>query len=294
VGESSSDPEAQFAAQVEAAVLRDLEADRIELPPMPMVAVRIFGLLADPDYEVREVAALIESDPLVAVEVVRLTNSAIFAGRQPITSVRDCVTRLGRLELRMFLFELSARRAIESRDPGIVALSRGLWEHSLAVAFLSREITRGVDRQRAEEAYLAGLLHDVGKPLLAALLLAAEHRLRGQRTSTWLTSGKWLAFILAKHRSVGMALARQWGLPEAIGRSISEGVDYDANDTRSLTNAVRLANTLAKLDGLYVGTFDRDEVQAAAFVGQQLFDLDQAAVDALLAKAREQIQRRAA
>ena len=284
--------EVAFAAQVEAAVLRDLEADRLELPALPVVAVRIFNLLGDADYQVEDVSALIETDPLMAAQIIRLTNSAAFSGRQPVTSIRACVSRLGRLELRMFLFEISARQVLDSRDPHIAELCRGLWEHSLAVALLSREIVRRADPAQAESAYLAGLLHDVGKPLLAALLVAAEQRLLGDRTVSWLPSKKWLRFIVAKHRSVGVALARQWGLPDVVGRSISEATDYDAAEPRSLANAVRLANALAKLAGLYVGTFDADEVQASAFVGQQLFDMSDTDSDALVRAAREQMNGR--
>ena len=290
---SAAPPDDQFAAAVERAVLRQLEADELELPSLPLAAVRTFALLADPDYQAADVARLIESDPLLAARLLRLVNSAAFAGRQPTTGIRDCVTRLGALQLRRFLVEMSAQQVIESRDPRIAEFCRGLWQHSLGVALMAREIARGAAPAQAETAYLAGLLHDVGKPLLAALLVSAERRLLGSRTAIWIPAPQWLRFVVEKHRPVGLALVGKWGLPETVRRSIADSVEYDVQDPRSMSNAVRLANALAKLNGLYVGETDPEEAQSQRFVGQQLFGLDEAATDHLASEARAEIERRA-
>lgn len=261
-------------SEVKRAALRELEEDRIDLPAMPMAAVRTFQLLADPDYRVSDVAALIESDPLLTAQLLRLLRSPAFSGGGPITSIQACVARLGAMELRLFLFETSARRLLESSDPHISRFCQGLWEHSLAVATYSREIARAHRPQDAEMAYLTGLLHDVGKPLMAAMLVAAEQRLLGTKTTAWISPDEWLTFILANHRAVGLALARKWQLPELVGDSIRDSGEYDADEPRSLANAVRLGNAAAKHDGFCVGEVDQDEIQSLIFVGQQLFGLD--------------------
>ena len=284
--------ETQLATNIERAVLRDLEADRLELPALPTAAVTAIQLLGAGEPKDDQVARLIETDPLLTAQLVRMANSAEFAGRPPISSIQDCVTRLGGAELRTFLYEIAARQVIESRNPHIAEFCRGLWEHSLAVALLAREIVAYADKKQGETAYLAGLLHDVGKPVLATVLVAAEQRLLGARTSVWIPPDTWLAFILAKHRAVGMALARKWAMPPAVGRSIDECVEFDAQEPRSLSNAVRLANALAKLAGLYVGRFDWEEVAELSFIGQQLFVLDDRIVEQMMNRVREQLARR--
>jgi putative nucleotidyltransferase with HDIG domain len=285
--------EDQLASEIERLVLRDLEADRLELPALPTVAVKTIQILGDSEYRVDEVARLIETDPLLTAQLVRLTNSAVFAGRQPISSIRECVTRLGGLQLRSFLYEIAARQLIESRDPRIAGFCKGLWEHSLAVALLAREVALTSNRTLGEQAYVAGLLHDIGKPLLATVLVAAERRLVGPKTEVWIRPDAWLSFVLAKHRAVGVALARKWGMPDTVVRSIEESVDFDVGEPRSLSNAVRLANALTKLSGLYVGAFDWEEVAAVSFVGQQLFMLDDPKVERMMTAVREQLGRRA-
>jgi putative nucleotidyltransferase with HDIG domain len=284
--------EAQLAAEIERLVLRDLESDKLDLPALPTVAVRTIQMLGDSEYRVDEVSRLIETDPLLTAQLIRLSNSAAFASRQPIISIRDCITRMGGGELRTFLYEIAARQVIESRDPRIAEFCKGLWEHSLAVALLAREVVVTSDRKLGEAAYLAGLLHDVGKPLLATVLVAAEQRLVGPKTTVWIKPETWLSFVLAKHRAVGVALARKWGMPDAVGRSIEESVEFDASEPRSLSNAVRLANALTKLSGLYVGSFDWEEVAALSFVGQQLFVLDDQKIERMMTTVREQLARR--
>ena len=273
-------------------MLRDLEADTLALPSLPTAAVRTIQMLGDSEYRIDEVSRLIETDPLLAAQLVRLTNSAASATRSPISTIRDCITRMSGGQLRSFLCEIAARQVIESRNPRIAEFCKGLGEHSLAVALLAREVAVTSDRKLGEQAYLAGLLHDVGKSLLATVLVAAEQRL-GPRTTVWIKPETWLSFVLAKHRTVGVVLARKWGMPNAVGRSIEESVEFDTSEPRSLSNAVRLANALTKLAGLYVGRFDWEEVASMSFVGQQLFVLDDQKVERMMTSVREQLARRA-
>jgi HD-like signal output (HDOD) protein len=88
-----------LAAQVEKAVLDEVAADRIVLPAMPRVAARAFSLLRKRDFSLAEVAAVIETDPVVAARLVHLANSVAFATYSKLESVQACVARLGAREL---------------------------------------------------------------------------------------------------------------------------------------------------------------------------------------------------
>src|SRR6185503_16437383 len=89
-------------------------------------------------------------------------------------SVLQAVTRFVVQKLRTFLIEASARKVFESRDARIAEASRGVWEHSLAVAIMARDVAAFANCGAPEFGYLGGLLHDVGKPIVAAMLLEAE------------------------------------------------------------------------------------------------------------------------
>jgi hypothetical protein len=195
--------DAVIAERIQAEVLARMEADDLILPTMPLVVSKCLTLLDDPDLSLREVAQVIETDPLIAAQIVRLANVASRAPTSPIRSITDCVTRLGVSELQLFLIESAARRMFESSDKQIAQICRALWGHSLAVAILTRDLVREARNARADEGYLAGLLHDIGKPVVASLLLDAERRLRGTRTQSWIMPAAWLRILSGSHRKVG-------------------------------------------------------------------------------------------
>src|SRR6185369_16686757 len=151
---------------------------------MPLVVSKCLALLDDPDLALGDVARLIETDPVLAARVVRMANLAAPAS-PTVRSLTDAVIRLGLEDLRVFLLETAVGRVFHSSDRQITEMCRGLWEHSLAVALLARDVCRHAKSKLPEEGYLAGLLHDIGKPVMAAMLLEAETRLRGKRTQSW-------------------------------------------------------------------------------------------------------------
>src|SRR5207245_1726313 len=118
-------------------------------------------------------------------------------------------------KLRTLLVEFSTHKVFESKDPRIANACRDLWEHSLAVASLARDILAlGGNGGEPDVAYIAGLLHDVGKPVVASLLLEAERMvfggLAGKASAGWIESADWISVIQSTHRRVGVALAEKW------------------------------------------------------------------------------------
>jgi putative nucleotidyltransferase with HDIG domain len=286
--------DAAIANRIQEAVLHRVEADDLILPTMPVVVSKCLGLLDNPDRSLRDVALVIETDPLIAAQIVRLANVASRAPVGPIRSISDCVTRLGASELHLFLIETAARRMFESTDRHIAQICRALWGHSLAVAILTRDLVREARNGRADEGYLAGLLHDVGKPVVATMLLDAEQRLRGKRTQSWIMPAAWLRIISGSHRRIGVALAEKWKLPAGVRDSIRDAGDYDPVDPHALANAVRLANAVTKVEGVYVGAMDEEETAAIVASGRALFGVDDGQLKYLTTYLKERVNERLA
>jgi putative nucleotidyltransferase with HDIG domain len=239
----------ELAERVEKAVLDEVNAGRISLPAMPRVATRAFTLLRKRDFSLAEVAAVIENDPVVAARLVHLANSVAFATSSKLASVVACVTRLGARELSFFLMETAARQLVECHDPRIAQMCDGLWEHSLSVAILSHDLVLALPGLDAEAAYLAGLLHDIGRPVVAEMLLDAERRLLGKRIDHWIMPSKWLGVILRCERPVGLAVTRAWTLPDEVVDAVGMCCQYDRDRPFRLANVVRLADALATMSG---------------------------------------------
>jgi putative nucleotidyltransferase with HDIG domain len=265
--------------QIEDSVLDAIARDSLVLPTLPTVVARALLLLRKREFSFQGVAEVISPDPLVAARVIRLVNSAAMATREPAATILQAVSRLGAAGLHGFLVEISARAVFDSHDKRISKASRGMWEHSLAVAILTRDLGIALRLKDPEVGYLAGLFHDIGKPIVAVMLLDAEKRMVGKSTQSWMGVDTWVALVNRTHRTVGKALAVKWNLPEATQRAVEHWGNYDEADPQSMPNIVRLANAVVKKKGLYVGPVvaaENDEVVAkgAALVGMEGSSLD--------------------
>lgn len=248
--------------------------NQLNLPPPPAVAMKAMALLRDPNFTPKDAASLIERDAVVAARVLKAATAIQSSGGERPRSLPQALTRLGGDKLRAVLAEISANRLFESRDQRIVDATHGLWEHSLGVAILSRDVAALCGVEETEAAYLSGLLHDIGKPVVAWLLLEAEKSVVGTRTNVWIEPEVWIEVVNKVHRVIGMALAAKWGLPDSISGSIQDISEYNGSDRLSVPNCVRFANALVKREGLYVGKYDASDMDAMVMIGRSLLGID--------------------
>lgn len=279
---------ADVAADVERIVIQRIASGTLSLPAMRMAVVRCLVLLSKEAFLFRDIVHEVEQDPVLAARIMSVTNSAAFAGPEPARTILAAVTRLGAKNLRLVLLEAAVHQVFDSADPRIAAASRGLFTHSRAVALAARQVAKSAMLDEPEDAYLTGLLHDIGKPVVAMVLLRSEKSLRGERPDVWFDANTWVELVQLSHRSVGVALAKVWKLSETVVRSIENCVEYDDNCPRSTPNCVRFANALAKEQGLYVGNVDQAQNDGILRVGQLMLGLETAEVNEL----REQIRDR--
>lgn len=224
-------PEARLPADVASRFEALVERDGLELPVLPDAAAVILSETARADWSAARVVETVTRDAALASHLLRLANSPAFRGASPIVSIQQAVTRLGGAQLRQAAIVIACEtRAFVA--PGYEELVRGLFRHALATALICREIARQ-RRTNVEEAFLAGLLHDIGWPVIIHALvdLGAVDR------------DAVLARAEALHAAVGARVARAWRVPEAVARAI--GMHHgDTDDVLAAT--VSLADTLAQ------------------------------------------------
>jgi HD-like signal output (HDOD) protein len=284
-------PQGVLAEQLEKIVTRRIASDQLVLPSMPATALKCLQMLKDPDLSLKDAAVVIERDPVMTAQIIRLANSAGLATREPVQSVLHAVTRFGVQKLRTFLIESATRKLFESRDNRIAEATRGLWEHSLAVAIMAQDVVTIANCGAPEMGYLAGLLHDVGKPVVAAMLLEAEKLILSTKPSmAWITAAEWVGIIQRIHRQVAVALAKKWEMPDGVSLSIKDCEEYDNADRLSVANAVRFANAVAKQQGIYVGEVNADDINALVMIGQSLLGLDSETVARLGAGLKAKVK----
>jgi putative nucleotidyltransferase with HDIG domain len=223
----------------------------------------------------------------LAVQVLRLSKTAAVATHEPCNTISQAISRLGAKNLRGVLVEISSRRALESRDSKVMAAVKTLWEHSRAVAQLAQRVAVVSGASDPDTAYLAGLLHDLGKPVVATILLEAESQIAQRNPKLWIDFATWIDVVQRCHRPIGLDLARKWQLPDEIQKAIEECGDYDPANRLSTGNAVRFANAVVKQQGIYTGSVSAEDNDALIMIGRSLLGIDDEALTRLSSDLKE-------
>lgn len=232
---------ASIAALVER-LERSLSTGQLELPSLPEVALKIRRSLADDNVSVGEIARLLGADPALAARIVRVANSAMFyRGGRPITSVNAAVSQLGYKMVRNVALSFAAQQVfIGYASRSLRDLVSGIWRHSVHTAVLSHMLARTRTKQNADEAFLAGLLHEVGKLYIV---------MRAKDAVEELTDDPAFAAVLsAWHPRLGRAVIEAWELSDELAAAVGdhEHCSLAVADPPTLTGVVAVASFLAE------------------------------------------------
>ena len=151
-----------------------ISSDDCELPVLPEVAAQLLKLTGDVDCEVSDIVALIKRDQSLTSHLLRIANSVRYSTGVTVSSIQQAVARLGLLCVREIVVLISCQCKIFD-VPDFETHVRQSFRRSLATAAFAQEIAR-VRRMNVEEAFLSGLLHDVGRPILFQALATRRRR----------------------------------------------------------------------------------------------------------------------
>ena len=276
--------------KLQALLVGKIEGNKLVLPAIPTTAAKTIEVLENSELDIGRVTQLLEGDPVLSLDVLRLVNSSAFAPKVPIESIARAVSMLGAKRLRTFLITSSARQILVSRIPEVREIFSQLWTHSVGVAVASRQIAVHAGFEDKEAPYMAGLMHDIGKPIVGIHLLELEKSVSRWQQSKWIDPAAWLSIVEATHRAVGIAVAKKWTLSSLVCDAIEDCVEYDPGDRLSAANAVRFANALAKREGVCVGDVDMEQVNTVLMIGRSILGLEEEAVDGMSSALHEAVR----
>jgi putative nucleotidyltransferase with HDIG domain len=208
----SSDASARAIARDDVRAVFAHIAETCDLPPMPAAAARALKLARDPDTTTEALAKVVLTDPALAARVLTMSRSVLYLRRTPPRTLQEAIVTVGFQGLRRILMAASARSAYSADD----VVAQRLWAHSLATALAADELAKaeGTDTAGGGDAFIAGLLHDVGKLIfhladpkafanLGVFDAERERELFG-----------------ATHDIAGACVADMWGLDEVVVKAI--------------------------------------------------------------------------
>lgn len=214
------------------------------LPALSPTLVHLVSLSAADEHYKDKVIRALGRDPGIAVRAIDLANSVLYAGVARVDTVRNAVQRLGARTVVSHLVKLDL---VATLMPDVPELRR-LWEHALFVADGARRLVAGlrVPAVDPDQAYLAGLLHDIG------LLAMATVRPDSFETRAWLDTGSSTEFLDRErmawgedHTLIGAGLVTRWGLPAWLLDIVRGHHDVAPPQTLGVAMVVRFVDAAA-------------------------------------------------
>ena len=152
-------------------IIDDLENDRLPLPTLPEVAIKVRETAEDDKASINEVAKIIETDAALSARIVQVGNSALYRGVSPAETVQAATMRMGLDTVRTLATSLVMKQLFQATHPVVDLYLRKAWKLSTDVAALSAMIAKGSSSLEADSALLAGLTHSIG---LSPILVKTE------------------------------------------------------------------------------------------------------------------------
>ncbi len=259
-----------------------------DLPALPQVALKVMELVRNPDTTIKNLEEVISKDQALVAKVLRIANSTFYGLRGEVSELRRALVILGFNTIRSIVLTASTEAMYRTKSNNFK--ERILWEHSLAVGLAARTLSREVDFPAAEEAFAAGLLHDIGKVVLDS----NQGDLYQQVIEQVYNEGS--CFVDAEqavfgfdHTQVGSIVARKWTLADPLEEAIRLHHDpEEAVVAPRLCALVTLANNLCLKMG--IGPEKRPDLDLAAQPGFTVAGVDPALLERIAEKVEGSLQ----
>ncbi len=226
------------------------------VPSLPAVVVQLRQYLNDPDVDFEELAKVIEYDPGLTVNVLRLANSSYFGWSGTISSVREAISRLGTARIFQMVLCMMVAPLVSKPIQGYDLDSGDLWQHSIATAVCSEQLALKLKLADSADAFTAGLLHDIGKVILGTFIDVDDEPIKAKMQSDSLAFNEAEKAVLdIDHAEVAGILLQNWSLPDEVvdaARLHHEPDQGGANP--QLTDLIHLADVLCMKVGWGMGS----------------------------------------
>ena len=220
-----------------------------ELPALPEVVVELMGALKQPTVNYNRVVRLIGKDPALAGRVLKLANSSFYGLSQRVGSIHDACLVLGASSIGHIITAISVKARFPEERGGVLD-RKLLWRHALGTAVASGLLAQeaGID---AEQAFTAGLLHELGKLALDSYFTDRYVQVDAYKKASGCSLEHAERTVLGvDHRQVGARLAEHWHFPPPLVHAIGAFGSPDEGEPDELTDVVHIADIVVQALGI--------------------------------------------
>jgi putative nucleotidyltransferase with HDIG domain len=244
-----------FATTTKVVDVRTLLAEVDDLPSIPETLIRILKVIDDPGSGPADLTRVVRMDAPVMAKILRLANSPYYSSRGDLADINRCVAVLGYRTVRQVAICITVASSLMNamENAGGQLDYRELWRHSVVTGAVSRHLARLIGYPDPEEAFTAGLLHDLGKFVLEVYAPQAYGRLIADRHARGLTLPQIERETFGfDHADLGAAFAESWRFPPVLVHAfgghhqpvIGRATTREAKVTAVVALADYVANTI--------------------------------------------------
>ncbi len=233
------------------------------LKPFPLVAQKVLAKLNQPDFRVMEVTSILEEDPALAAGMLRVANSAFFAGAKSCASISQAFVRMGAMAVKESVLSVAMMEMFPDTD----GLGKRIRDHCAATAAIVQSLTRDFASQYIEGIFLSGLMHDVGKLLLieSCELVYDASDIDATMASDQMHLDE-RALLGYDHAILAGHVLRSWNMPEPIPKVVA----WHHQPTRAYQDSklgvmVAMLRIADRLDWMFASEVDDIERHFEAF-----------------------------
>lgn len=243
------------------------------LPTVPAAASRAIQLLNEPEVDMGEVADILLADQVMAARIIRIVNSPLYKLLQEIESVRKALVYLGPQRVFEIILTSCFLELTDSSSRSSLNMQY-CWEHAFGVGLIARKLASFTTEIKDDQAYVAGILHDIGEVILSqqrreeftrVLVLARERDLDLYQAE--------MEVFGTSHAEVGGLLAEQWRFPEVFIDVIRHHHDTRPDTMTSLTRLIHIADKICLSVG-FCCKYDSAEQREGQVYGLDMHDIE--------------------
>jgi len=225
--------------------LEDIILKTCDLPVLPATAQKLMSLMADPNANVDKLRKIVMTDPGMTAKILKIANSAFYGGYRTIQNLSQAIMRLGFRAVENIVMAGSMKGVYKRFG----LTEKLLWEQSIGAAVIAHMIARRNSPSEAEDAFVAGLLHDVGN-----VILNNEHPDKFSEVMEKVYNDG-VSYAAAEmeifgfsHREVGALVVRKWSFPETMEMMLRHFDDVEKlSYNQSLYDVAKIVNVADRI-----------------------------------------------
>jgi HD-like signal output (HDOD) protein len=258
------------------------------LPAMPIVATKVLQLIEDEKATADELAKIVAADPVVAARVLKITNTAYYGCQRQIQTLPSAIVLIGFNTLKSLVLAASVNEMFKTSG----LTGKMLWEQSFGAGLAARNIARKIRGLNPDEAFLAGLLQDIGKIIMHHYDQGKFQMVIEQYYNEGISfNDAETLYYPFTHAELGGYVLQNWNFPEMLVTAVSKHHSFDFTGPEddylcSMTAVANLANLFCAKLGIGERT-PREDLDLAETMASKLLELDEDQLEESLESFRE-------